>query len=169
MAQMRTYAKEKLATRLPHPLPTNIEKSIFNWAVTRVNGIGDAPSWESKLFRETYKNRMLSVLWHVNNSDVDIVKRLAEKKFKSTEIVHMTPDRLWPNGPYGKSKETKRVHEAHLQAINAEEKEKYTGMFRCGKCKSMKTTYYQMQTRSADEPLTTYVTCMNCMNRWKFC
>jgi transcription elongation factor S-II len=30
-------------------------------------------------------------------------------------------------------------------------------------------TYYQLQTRSADEPMTTFVTCVNCDNRWKFC
>lgn len=96
------------------------------------------------------------------------MKRLAEKKFKSTEIVNMTPDQLWPNGPYGKGLESKRVHDAHLEAINAEEKESYIGMFKCGKCKSMKTTYYQMQTRSADEPMTTFVTCTACNNRWRF-
>jgi DNA-directed RNA polymerase subunit M/transcription elongation factor TFIIS len=45
--------------------------------------------------------------------------------------------------------------------------EKYEGMFKCGKCKSKKTTYYQMQTRSADEPMTTYVTCMDCDAKWK--
>jgi len=41
--------------------------------------------------------------------------------------------------------------------------------FTCGKCKKNKTTYYQMQTRSADEPMTTFVICLNCKNRWKFC
>jgi transcription elongation factor S-II len=45
--------------------------------------------------------------------------------------------------------------------------EDYVGQFKCGKCKSVKTTYYQMQTRSADEPMTTFVTCMGCGNRWK--
>lgn len=25
------------------------------------------------------------------------------------------------------------------------------------------------QTRSADEPMTTFVTCTNCGNKWKFC
>lgn len=44
-----------------------------------------------------------------------------------------------------------------------------TDQFKCGKCGQRKTTYYQMQTRSADEPMTTYVTCLNCNNRWKFC
>lgn len=44
-----------------------------------------------------------------------------------------------------------------------------TDQFQCGKCKQRKTTYFQMQTRSADEPMTTFVTCVNCGNRWKFC
>jgi transcription elongation factor S-II len=44
-----------------------------------------------------------------------------------------------------------------------------SGMFQCGKCKGTRTTYFQMQTRSADEPMTTFVTCLNCKNKWKFC
>jgi len=42
-----------------------------------------------------------------------------------------------------------------------------TDMFRCGKCKQRRTTYHQMQTRSADEPMTTFVCCLECGNRWK--
>ncbi len=44
-----------------------------------------------------------------------------------------------------------------------------TDQFQCGKCKQRKCQYYQMQTRSADEPMTTFVTCTVCGNRWKFC
>ncbi|KAJ1652613.1 transcription elongation factor TFIIS [Dispira simplex] len=44
-----------------------------------------------------------------------------------------------------------------------------TDQFMCGRCKQRKCTYFQMQTRSADEPMTTFVTCTNCQNRWKFC
>ncbi len=41
------------------------------------------------------------------------------------------------------------------------------GLFKCGKCKQSKTRYYQMQTRSADEPMTTFITCAVCGNKWK--
>ncbi|GBG88969.1 hypothetical protein CBR_g48579 [Chara braunii] len=44
-----------------------------------------------------------------------------------------------------------------------------TDQFKCGKCGKRETTFFQMQTRSADEPMTTYVTCVNCNNHWKFC
>jgi len=41
-------------------------------------------------------------------------------------------------------------------------------MFTCHKCGQNKTTYFQLQTRSADEPMTTFVTCCNCGAHWKF-
>mmetsp|Transcript_26316 Transcript_26316/g.44915 ORF Transcript_26316/g.44915 Transcript_26316/m.44915 type:complete len:314 (+) Transcript_26316:191-1132(+) len=40
-------------------------------------------------------------------------------------------------------------------------------LFTCGRCKSTKTTSTQKQTRSADEPMTVFVFCMNCGKRWK--
>lgn len=42
-----------------------------------------------------------------------------------------------------------------------------TDQFKCGRCNQRKCKYYQMQTRSADEPMTTFVTCVNCGNRWR--
>lgn len=53
-------------------------------------------------------------------------------------------------------------------AIPHTQQEASTDRFKCGKCKQRKCTYYQMQTRSADEPLTTFVSCVNCHNRWRF-
>ena len=43
------------------------------------------------------------------------------------------------------------------------------GILKCPKCKSMKTEYVEVQTRSADEPTTKKCMCNNCDHRWKFC
>ena len=48
-----------------------------------------------------------------------------------------------------------------------QDNEAETDQFKCGKCKQRKTKYFQLQTRSADEPMTTFVTCVVCGNRWK--
>ena len=42
------------------------------------------------------------------------------------------------------------------------------GIYKCKKCGSKKTWSYQLQTRSADEGFTNFVTCSNCGNKWKF-
>jgi len=41
------------------------------------------------------------------------------------------------------------------------------GIFRCPKCKGFNTTYYSMQTRGADEPMTNFVTCLPCNKRFR--
>ncbi|XP_063967933.1 transcription elongation factor S-II-like [Lytechinus pictus] len=44
-----------------------------------------------------------------------------------------------------------------------------SNLLKCGKCQKKNCTYNQMQTRSADEPMTTFVFCNDCGHRWKFC
>lgn len=46
--------------------------------------------------------------------------------------------------------------------INAE-----GGEFMCTRCKGTKTSHYSMQTRSSDEPMTVFVTCLTCRKRWR--
>jgi len=65
-------------------------------------------------------------------------------------------------------KERARIVEWHTEASKIRNlNQTSTGMFKCGKCGKRDTTYYQMQTRSADEPMTTFHTCCNCGHRWK--
>lgn len=63
----------------------------------------------------------------------------------------------------------KKINEENLfKSLAAQEAEAETDAFQCGKCKQRKCRYRQAQTRSADEPMTTFVTCVACGNRWKF-
>ncbi|KAJ2911891.1 hypothetical protein MD484_g8524, partial [Candolleomyces efflorescens] len=64
---------------------------------------------------------------------------------------------------------TKKIREENLfHSLSAQESQAETEAFQCGKCKQRKCRYRQAQTRSADEPMTTFVTCTVCGNRWKF-
>ncbi|PCH34811.1 transcription elongation factor [Wolfiporia cocos MD-104 SS10] len=60
------------------------------------------------------------------------------------------------------------MEENLFKALGAEEVQAETDAFQCGRCKQRKCRYRQAQTRSADEPMTTFVTCTVCNNRWKF-
>ena len=48
-----------------------------------------------------------------------------------------------------------------------DEQEAMTDQFKCGRCKQRKCTYYELQTRSEDEGMTTFITCLTCGNFWK--
>ncbi|NXN06962.1 TCEA3 protein, partial [Indicator maculatus] len=72
------------------------------------------------------------------------------------------------------SDELKRLRSAMTQeAIREHQMAKTSGtvtdLFQCGKCRKKNCTYNQVQTRSADEPMTTFVLCNECGNRWKVC
>ena len=67
-----------------------------------------------------------------------------------------------------------KILSQNRERLNIKDENKFTPKieastddFICGKCKSKKCTYYQLQTRSADEPMTTFVTCLDCGNRFK--
>ena len=54
-----------------------------------------------------------------------------------------------------------------LAALGKENNQQGSTFFKCSKCRQNNCVYFQMQTRSADEPMTTFITCLNCGNRWK--
>ncbi|KAI0942698.1 hypothetical protein AcW1_003259 [Taiwanofungus camphoratus] len=67
-----------------------------------------------------------------------------------------------------KAADNKIMQENLFKTLGAEEVQAETDAFQCSRCKQRKCRYRQAQTRSADEPMTTFVTCTVCNNRWKF-
>ncbi|KZV60100.1 transcription elongation factor [Peniophora sp. CONT] len=67
-----------------------------------------------------------------------------------------------------KAEDAKIAEENMFNTLAAGEMQAETDAFQCGRCKQRKCRYRQAQTRSADEPMTTFVTCTNCNHRWKF-
>ncbi|KAI0631473.1 transcription elongation factor [Trametes polyzona] len=65
-----------------------------------------------------------------------------------------------------KAADAKIAQENLFKALGAGEVQAETDAFQCGRCKQRKCRYRQQQTRSADEPMTTFVTCTVCNNRW---
>lgn len=139
----------------------NIEKSIFNWAIRQTKNCRDVPSWENKFFVSRYKHKWLSIKRALENGNLQAL--IESGTIKSVrDIAWLEADKIWTNGPYAMEKENQRIKNEHdVREVPV------SGMFTCSRCKSDKTTYFQLQTRSADEPMTTYVTCLNCSKKWK--
>ena len=145
-------------------LAKNIEVSIYNWVVKYTKSQDRKPAPDFK-FKLQYKGR----LFCIKNAFINggLRERLEKGETKCKDMINMNSEHLWLNGPHAIAIANQRTKELEILKYKAQE-EDYIGVFKCGKCKSMKTTYYQMQTRSADEPMTTYVECSDCGNRWKF-
>lgn len=161
----RQFVLERLATLLEIPetdtICINLEKSILNHSVRKSSD----PAWENDKFANIYKHKFLQLQYNIRNSPV-LKGWIVDKKVKSKDVIEMRPDDLWPDGPYAKTRE-KRIIREMRKAYLANEAKNQEGFFTCARCKSKKTSYYQLQTRSADEPMTTFVTCHQCDRNWK--
>lgn len=167
MAELRSFVVDKFDEFIETKYAKNIEKSIFNWAIKNSRQNGTQPAWENKFFREQYKLKYLNIISSFKGETSSISDRIRSGEIKTKNIASLSPDQLQPNGLYAQCIREQEVQRLKKElALNIDVN--YKGMFKCGKCKSYKTTYYQMQTRSADEPMTTFVSCMNCNKKWKF-
>ncbi len=138
----------------------NLEKGIYNYALKEATTKKIVKKWENPQFTNIYIDRLRSIYLNLNT---DIIQQLKSKTIKSQALASMTHQEFCPE-----------IWEQLIQAKIQRDKNKYettieaaTDTFTCRKCKSKKCTYYQMQTRSADEPMTTFVTCIDCGCRWK--
>ena len=171
---LRDFARTHLAAHLTSGVTVrNAEKSIYNWAVQQTRGQGDVASWENRSFKWRYKHKVIHLLAELGRAPLveaglevvegdrvnlqlklvpQLVSRIQRKELDVKSLARYPPDLLWPDGPYGRGMLKLREKEMMMEVARSKE-ENYTGLFKCGKCKGVKTTYYQMQTRSADEPM----------------
>jgi transcription elongation factor S-II len=140
---------------------TNLEKGIFNFALNEAKNRKVVKKWDNPYFVQIYVDRLRSIFTNLNNPI--ILEQLNSGSIKAHTIAFMThqemrPDK-WDELITAKSKRDKNKFETNLEAA--------TDTFTCRKCKSNKCTYMQLQLRSADEPMTTFLTCLSCGNRWR--
>lgn len=162
---VRVHVRTEFAKHLGDgPLTRNCERNVLNWTVK--NTAAHQATWENPLFRSRYKMKANWLITEFRRGP-QLSERLKKKELESTKLAWYSPDVLDPDGPYSKTLVELRTVDMEREYRKAQEKD-YEGILTCGKCKSNKTEYYQMQTRSADEPMTTYASCKSCGHRWKF-
>jgi len=140
----------------------NMEKGVFNNAIELSKKNGNPLKWSDTRFVKNYSTharRLLANISYTTNAN-ELISKIKNGHIEPYSIVKLTREEL---NPYLWA----TLKSKNLEKIVIKQMATDDGMFKCNKCKSMKTVYYQMQTRSADEPMTTYVTCTNCNTKWK--
>ncbi|XP_026857363.2 transcription elongation factor A protein 3 isoform X2 [Electrophorus electricus] len=115
-----------------------------------------------------YKNRVRSRISNLKDpKNPNLRKNVLGGAIELSRIATMTAEEM-------ASDELKQLRSVLTQEAIREHQMAKTGgtttdLLQCSKCKKKNCTYNQVQTRSADEPMTTFVLCNECGNRWKFC
>jgi transcription elongation factor S-II len=146
--------------------PEIIEKSIYNFTIKEAKTKDIDRQWSCERFKWLYKknyNKVYSNI-HSNKNAQYVLDKIKNGHFKAEEIVSMDHIYLYPE----LWEELILKNKKKMAALsNTTDLDNISSLFTCGKCKQNKCTYFQMQTRSADEPMTTFVTCLVCDKRWK--
>jgi transcription elongation factor S-II len=167
MNQYRDYFINKFSYHLEIPKDNSIildlEKGIYNETIKICKINKKELKWNNQFFKTTYLKigrKILANITYTPNSE-EVKYKIKNKLYNAEDLANMTHEELYPElWSNLKLKIMSKIASRSNEEVP-------DGLFKCGKCQSWKTTYYQMQTRSADEPMTTYVTCTNCNKRWK--
>ena len=156
-----SFIHEKIYNTIKNDItPINIEKSIYNYSIKKGREINIIKKWDNPLFVNIYLDKFKII--HYLLKDKTIIEYLNDIEF-AKKIAFKTNEELFPERWNNIIKDKQvRLENKYFPKIEAS-----TDKFKCGRCKSKECTYYQLQTRSADEPMTTFVTCLNCGKHWK--
>jgi DNA-directed RNA polymerase subunit M/transcription elongation factor TFIIS len=145
----------------------SLEQAIYETAFDNAHKHYVACNWKSPQFCELYRQIIRNILSNIHpNSPVNntrLVKRIMEGEFNITELPKMTSYEMFPEKWF----ELRDKQILREQKILEGNKSRATDQFKCRRCNKRECTYYEMQTRSADEPMTIFITCLNCGKEWR--
>jgi transcription elongation factor S-II len=159
-AQVRVRIGGILGSEDDSKVVVNLERGIFNFALKEATNAKVVKKWENPIFAQIYVNRLRSVLSNLPH----IVAQVQSGEIAPQTVAFMTHQEFQPDR-WKRLLDLKMKRDA--STAHGEVVEASTDMYTCKKCKSKRCTYYEMQTRSADEPATVFITCLDCGKRWR--
>lgn len=166
-ARDKTISFLENKTGLSHSECNDLEAGIYNWTISYATTNRIVRNWSCGKFLTLYQNKALSVIANMDGESYigndRLQARLKEKEFLPHEIPFMTFDNMFPER-WKESMDKKLRKDEH---IFQEKPAAMTSQFKCGKCKKRECTFQELQLRSCDEPMTLFITCLNCGNRWR--
>ncbi|PNH37083.1 hypothetical protein VD0004_g9686 [Verticillium dahliae] len=116
---------------------------------------------------DDYKKKIKSLFSNLKvKTNRELGRNIMDGKITADRFVTMTQDELKSAEQRKRENELQEENMKKAQVPMAEKS--ISDALKCGKCGQKKVSYTQAQTRSADEPMTTFCECTVCGNRWKF-
>ena len=158
----RRILTEHVGDRLSDALVERVECGIYNASLDDAREQKIICAWRNRDFVRTYANVCKSVV-HNLVSEGRLLTRLLDSEFAPESVAKMSPQAMQPELWKEMIDRTQWKNEHVIEERPAA----MTDSFKCGKCKKRECIYQELQLRSADEPMTIFITCLNCGHRWK--
>lgn len=167
-SELRTSVKNKLHHIIPdNIIVDNIEIGIYNYSIQEAKRRNTLRKWDNQSFRQLYMGKVRSVYSNLDPDsylkNTNLLKRLKKGEFQPHQLSFMDCTKTFPE----KWKDLIDEKYKRDKVLFEMDENFATDQFKCSKCKMRKCSYFELQTRSADEPMTIFVTCLNCGKRWK--
>lgn len=160
--QFRQKIVEKLSVYFEEPKHSiNLERGVHNWAVKEATNRKIIKKWDNPFFVQLYLDHLRSVFINLKHNEV--VNNINAGHIKAQDVAFMTHQELRPD-VWDELIKAKSIRDMNKFNQNIES---MTDTFTCRKCRQKKCSYYMVQLRAADEPMTIFVQCLTCGNRWK--
>lgn len=115
---------------------------------------------------KAYANKIRGLMTSLKRKDnAQLGIRVRSGEITPDKFVRMTDQELASDAQRARDLELEKENMKKAQVPQAEKS--ISDALKCGKCGQKKVSYSQAQTRSADEPMTTFCECTVCGNRWK--
>eukprot|EP00658_Telonema_sp_P-2_P001051 TRINITY_DN10394_c0_g1_i2.p1 TRINITY_DN10394_c0_g1~~TRINITY_DN10394_c0_g1_i2.p1 ORF type:complete len:208 (+),score=54.78 TRINITY_DN10394_c0_g1_i2:877-1500(+) len=127
--------------------------------------VEDAMNALAKFDQAKYKDVFKTLKMNLSRNE-ELKESVLERSLSCHELVRMDPKQMATKEH--KDRLAGLIKESWKAAQVADVPMAETDEFQCGKCRKRRCVYFQKQTRSADEPMTTFVSCKECGNQWRF-
>jgi DNA-directed RNA polymerase subunit M/transcription elongation factor TFIIS len=145
---------------------TYLEKASWNHSVDFCKKREIALNWDNFAFRNIYTQKILSVRYNIKLVP-DTLEQMKAGTASIKQFVYAKPHEICPEKWAEAFEQAAKRALRFSDASCMDPKDMPDGMLQCRRCGSKKTSYYELQTRSADEPMTVFARCHECTNRWK--
>ena len=113
--------------------------------------------------RRKYARQMRSIIYNLKKVDTTLLHRLNTRSVEPEALAAMDRHAMWPD--FWDRPENQPG--TRIIILNRDEMDEEPSMLQCRKCKVYRVKYHELQTRSADEPMTVFCECLACGHRWK--
>ena len=144
-----------------------LEHCIYNASITEATNRHVTCHWNNSLFKHVYLTKVRHILGNLIPTtyvqNTKLLDDLRSGKYSIEEVCSLNTyticNERWRDFIHRRQQREKRQLEGN--------KAMATDQFLCMRCHKRECTYYEMQTRSADEPMTIFIQCMNCGKHWR--